>query len=96
MYAPFNLLWYFRKLMPGSGLMKIFTTKYPFLCRHFTVFRNRAEPKLRASVGAAGQDSKHVCAPSLIDDVSSELSHKQVERAARTRQRLRVAHDGIC
>ena len=26
--------------------MNILTTRYPFLCRHLTVFRKRAEPRL--------------------------------------------------
>lgn len=55
--ALFSLLWYFLKLIPGSGLMKIFTTKYPFLWRHRTVFRNLADPRLeedRVNVRYAG------------------------------------------
>ena len=78
--------------MPGSGLMKIFTTKYPFLWRHFTVFRNRAEPRLHRYMGGVKRRVRDVCVPSLVDDVPSEFSHKQVEGAAGACEGVRVAH----
>jgi hypothetical protein len=37
---------YVRKLKPGSGLIKILTTKGPFLWPHLTVLRKRDVPKL--------------------------------------------------
>lgn len=61
--------------------MNILTTKGPFLCLHFTVLRNLAEPKLviRVRKRAIHAQIQGTSTPSFVNDVWAKVGDERIQ-----------------